>query len=205
MPITAIAFDWGGIFTKGTFDSSAVRALAARTGCSEDHIAQTYFPLMEHFEAGAFDFDTFAERFVREAGVDFLPDFRETFLGAVRERREMFGVLDAIPKSYTVGMLSNNVAVLCDRVRDDPRMARVEQFVFSNEIGVRKPDPAAFAALTRALGRPPEETVFVDDNRDNIAACEALGYQGLWLESYAGFAASWRALLPDLPLPEPLP
>ncbi len=206
MTITAIAFDWGGIFTEGTFDSSAVRALAARTGRSEEHIAATYFPLMKHFEAGAFDFDTFAERFVREAGVDLeLPDFRETLLGAVRERREMFDVLNAIPESYTVGMLSNNIAVLCDRVRDDPRMARVEQFVFSNEIEVRKPDPAAFAALTQALGRPPEETVFVDDNRDNIAACEALGYRGLWLESYAGFAVSWRTLLPDLPLPAPLP
>ncbi len=201
MTITAIAFDWGGIFTEDTFDASAVRALAERTGRPEAHITATYFPLMEHFEAGAFDFDTFAERFVREAGVDPLPDFRETFLGAVRERREMFGVLDAIPKSYKVGMLSNNVAVLCDRVRDDPRMARVEQFVFSNEIEVRKPDPAAFTALTQALGRPPEETVFVDDNRDNIAACRALGYQGLWLESYAGFSKSWKQLLPDVPLP----
>ncbi len=206
MTITAIAFDWGGIFTEGTFDSSAVRALAARTGRAEDQIAATYFPLMEHFEAGKFSFDTFSQKFVQETGVDLeLPDFRDTFLGAVRERREMFGVLGAIPESYTVGMLSNNVAVLCDGVRDDPRMARVEHFVFSNEIEVRKPDPVAFAALTRALGRPPGETVFVDDNRDNIAACEALGYRGLWLESYAGFAAAWRQLLPDLPLPAPLP
>ena len=200
--ITAIAFDWGGVFTEGTFDASAVRALTARTGRSQNHIAETYFPLMEHFEAGAFDFGTFSQKFVQEAGVNLeLPDFRKTFLGAVRERREMFGVLDAIPERYTVGMLSNNVAVLCDRVRDDPRMARVEQFVFSNEIKVRKPDPAAFAALTRALGRPPEETVFVDDNRDNIAACEALGYTGLWLESYAGFSTLWKQLLPDVPLP----
>ena len=202
MTITAIAFDWGGIFTEGTFDSSAVRALAARTGRSEDHIAQTYFPLMEHFEAGAFDFDTFSQKFVQAAGVDLEPpEFRKSFLDAVRERQKMFSVLNAIPEHYTVGMLSNNVAVLCDRVRDDPRMARVEHFVFSNEIKVRKPDPAAFAALTQALGRPPEETIFVDDNRDNIAACEALGYKGLWLESYEGFAKNWKQLLPDVPLP----
>lgn len=202
MTITAIAFDWGGIFTEDTFDSSAVRALATRSGKSEDHIAQTYFPLMEHFEAGAFDFATFSERFVQESGVSLnLPEFREIFLGAVHERREMFGVLAAIPGHYTVGMLSNNVAVLCDRVRDDPRMTRVEHFVFSNEIKVRKPDPAAFAALTEVLARPPEETVFVDDNEGNIAACEALGYKGLWLESYGGFAAAWKNLLPNLPLP----
>ena len=200
--ITAIAFDWGGIFTENTFDSSAVRCLAARAGVSEDHIARTYFPLMEHFEAGAFDFGTFSERFIQESGVDLEPAaFRETFLGAVRERREMFGVLAGIPAHYTVGILSNNVEVLCDRVRDDQRMGRVEHFVFSNEIRVRKPDPAAFAALTRALGCPPEETVFIDDNEGNIEACEALGYRGLWLESYGGFTAAWKRLLPDLPLP----
>jgi putative hydrolase of the HAD superfamily len=200
--ITAIAFDWGGIFTENTFDSSAVRDLAARSGLSEAHIAKTYFPLMEHFEAGAFDFDTFAHRFIQESGVELSStSFRETFLGAVREREAMFRVLSSIPAHYTVGVLSNNVEILCDQVRGDPRMARVEHFVFSNEIRVRKPDPAAFAALTEALGRPPQETVFVDDNADNIAACEALGYQGLLLESYGGFAERWQRLLPDLPLP----
>jgi FMN phosphatase YigB (HAD superfamily) len=60
-------------------------------------------------------------------------------------------------------MLSNNVPVLCDRVRDDPRTARIERFVFSNEIGVRKPDPAAFMALAEALQLAPHEIVFVDD------------------------------------------
>jgi FMN phosphatase YigB (HAD superfamily) len=43
--------------------------------------------------------------------------------------------------------------------------------------------------------------VFIDDNADNIAACEALGYRGLLVESYDGFAERWRHLLPDLPLP----
>lgn len=202
MTVTAIAFDWGGVFTENTFDSSAVRNLAAHARVSETEIAETYFPLMEAFEAGAFDFDAFTTRFLRESGVRLGgSEFREVFLGSVQDRRAMFDVLASIPEHYTVGMLSNNVEILCDGVRSDPRMARIEHFVFSNEIKVRKPDPAAFAALTAALGRPPEETVFIDDHVGNIAACRALGYQGLLLESYDGFATKWRTLLPDLPLP----
>ncbi|ADI15909.1 HAD family hydrolase [Truepera radiovictrix] len=204
MPVTAIAFDWGGIFTENTFDSSAVRNLARLAGVSEAQLGETYFPLMELFEAGAFDFPEFYRRFVERSGLELDPTrFRETFLGSVVERREMFGVLAAIPAHYTVGMLSNNVPVLCDRVRSDPRMARIEHFIFSNEINVRKPAPEAFAALAKALGRPPEETVFIDDNEANIRACEALGFRGLWLESYEGFAARWQRLLPELPLPAP--
>ena len=200
--ITAIAFDWGGIFTENTFDSAAVCNLAKRTGVAETEIAKVYFPLMEHFEAGAFDFETFTERFIKESGISLSEsEFSDVFLGSVRDRQKMYDLVASIPERYTVGILSNNVAVLCDGVRDDPRMARVEHFIFSNEIKVRKPDPAAFAALTDALGRPPEETVFIDDNEGNIAACEALGYKGLLLTSYDGFATAWQNLLPDLPLP----
>lgn len=73
--------------------------------------------------------------------------------------------------------------------------------MFSNEIGVRKPAPEAFAALTEALGVAPERTVFIDDNADNIAACEALGFTGLLLDEPRAFSARWRAALPELPLP----
>lgn len=202
MTISAIAFDWGGIFTENTFDSSAINNLAHHAGLSTEEISGVYLPLMEEFEAGAFSFDTFVHRFLRNSGAGLGgSEVREIFLGSVRERRAMFEVLASIPQNYTVGMLSNNVEVLCDAVRDDPRMSRVEHFVFSNEIRLRKPDPAAFAALTEALAQPVGQTVFIDDNQDNIAACEALGYQGILLTTYSTFAASWRELLPDVPLP----
>lgn len=198
-PIRAIAFDWGGVFTEGTFDSSAVRNLAALAHVPEDEIAATYFPLMERFEAGAFDFDTFHRLFVDRSGLDLDPGpFRKTFLGSVRERAAMFRILDGIPRGITVGMLSNNVPVLCDRVRDDARMARVEHFVFSNEIGVRKPDAAAYRALSSALGVPAAATAFVDDNPTNIACANELGFTGILLDSFPAFLERWRTHFPHL-------
>lgn len=198
--IRAIAFDWGGVFTEGTFDSSAVAALAERTGSAPDAIEGPYLEAMAGFEVGAFDMAEFHRRFVTATGCTLDPDaFVATFLGAVRERTAMFAVLGSIPPEYTVGMLSNNVPVLCDRVRDDPRMRRIERFVFSNEIGVRKPDPRAFSALTAALGVPPEETVFIDDAEANIRAARDLGYRGIHLADMGAFLAGWRALLPDVP------
>ena len=198
--IRAIAFDWGGIFTEGTFDSSAIAALAERTGATPEAIEGPYLEAMADFEVGAFDMPEFHRRFVAATGREIDQDtFVATFLGAVRERTAMFAVLGSIPPEYTVGMLSNNVPVLCDRVRDDPRMQRIERFVFSNEIGVRKPDPRAFAALTAELGVPPESTVFIDDAEANIRAARELGYRGIHLADMAAFLAGWRALLPDVP------
>lgn len=199
MNIKAIVFDWGGIFTENTFDSSAVKNLAALCNTSPEVIGKIYFPLMEEFETGAFDFDTYYQKFVAASGFDLEPGlFRKTFLGSVKERFAMFEVLKAIPEVYTVGMLSNNVPVLCDRVRTDPRFSRIQHFVFSNEIGVRKPDPQAFAQLTRVTGVPATQTVFIDDNTDNITACEKLGFAGLYLDTFEGFKERWKKLLPDI-------
>ncbi len=202
--IGAIAFDWGGVFTEGTFDSSAVRNLAALFGVSEAEVGEHYYPLMSELERGAFDLHAFYQHFCERSGLH-APEahFRETFLGAVHERPVMFELVQRIPERYRVGMLSNNVPVLCELVRNDPRLRRIERFVFSNEIGVRKPDEAAFRALSEALGVPPQATVFVDDNPDNIAAARALGYHALLLDNLTAFQEAWQALLPAIPLGEP--
>lgn len=198
--IQAIAFDWGGVFTEGTFDSGAIHDLADRAGVAEERVEAVYLPLMEEFERGAFGFPEFHRRFVERSGLELdAATFRETFLGAVRERRAMFAVLGSIPAGFRVGMLSNNVPVLCERVRQDPRMQRIERFVFSNEIGVRKPDPGAFAALSEALEVPPEGTVFVDDSRANVEACRELGFHGLLLEDFDDFLRAWAEVLPTVP------
>jgi putative hydrolase of the HAD superfamily len=198
--IDAIAFDWGGVFTEGTFDSSAVRNLAALFGVSEAEVGEHYYPLMSEFERGAFDLHAFYQKFCERSGLHAPEErFRESFLGAVHERPGMFELVQRIPERYRVGMLSNNVPVLCDLVRNDPRLKRIEHFVFSNEIGVRKPDARAFGKLNEALGAPPEATVFVDDNPDNIAAARALGYHALLLDNVAAFKEAWQTLLPDIP------
>lgn len=201
--LKAIAFDWGGVFTEGTFDSSAHARLAELHGLGAADVEPIYLELMEEFEAGAHDLAEFHRRFQAAVGRrSALPEFRAAFLGAVRERPEMYELLASLPEGVPLAMLSNNVPELCDRVRDDPRMRKLSAFVFSNEIGVRKPAPAAFAALAEALGLPPRAIVFVDDNAANVEAARALGFAGLLCDDLKGFAARWRALLPDLPLPE---
>ncbi len=201
-PLRAIAFDWGGVFTEGTFDSRAHARMAELHGLDAADVLPIYLDLMEGFEVGEFDMPEFHARFQAAVGrASTLDAFREAFLGAVRERRAMYDLLASLPDDVPLALLSNNSPELCDVVRDDPRMRKLMTFVFSNEIGVRKPDERAFAALSSALDLPPNEIVFVDDNRDNIEACERLGFVGLLCDTVAGFAARWRSLFPDLPLP----
>lgn len=199
--IRAIAFDWGGVFTEGTFDDAASRALAAASDLPLETVETPYRSLMASFEVGAFAMEGFHRRFCEATGSRLpLDTFEAAFLGAAEERAAMFAVLGAIPaETYVVGMLSNNVPVLCDRVRNDPRMQRIQHWVFSNEIGVRKPDPRTFAALSEALDVPPDATVFIDDAPANVDAARDLGFKVVPMTDLASFLAGWRALLPDLP------
>ncbi len=197
--VRGVAFDWGGVFTVGTFDGRAIARLARLYGVDEAALRPHYLALMAVFEVGGLDLPTFAERLSRAIGREVDADaFREAFLDAPRERPAMYDLLAGIPPEYTVAMLSNNVPVLCDRVRDDPRTARIERFVFSHEIGVRKPAPAAFAALAAAMALPPEAIAFVDDAPRNLDAARALGFRALLLDTPAAFAARWRDALPEL-------
>ena len=199
--IRAVVFDWGGVFTNGTFDSSAVRNLAKLFSVTEERIASTYFPLMAEFEIGSFDMKNFHHLFSEHSNLESdLAIFKKTFLSSVVDRPEMFKVFNSIPNTYLLGMLSNNVPVLCDQVRNDPRLSRISRrnFVFSNEIGVRKPDPLAFTHLINTLGVLPKEVAFIDDNDINISACENMGFTGIHIPNYETFRMNWNVALPEV-------
>lgn len=51
----------------------------------------------------------------------------------------------------------------------------VDAVVNSSDLGVAKPDPAAFLAAARACGRSPEACLFVDDSAANVAGARSVG------------------------------
>ena len=46
---------------------------------------------------------------------------------------------------------------------------------YSYELGVAKPDPAYFEAVLDRLSLPPEQVLFVDDNRVNVESARSVG------------------------------
>ncbi len=54
-----------------------------------------------------------------------------------------------------------------------------ERNFYSHEMGLRKPNPAIFEKALKETGLNPQETLFVDDLAENVAAAEAVGINGL--------------------------
>jgi putative hydrolase of the HAD superfamily len=78
--------------------------------------------------------------------------------------------------------------------------AYFEAFVISAVLGCRKPDPRMYRAGSDALGLPPRDCIFVDDDPDLVAAAIELGYGGTVIvrRSDPPAAVPWVGTLEDL-------
>ncbi|GAA1768273.1 HAD-IA family hydrolase [Luedemannella helvata] len=92
------------------------------------------------------------------------------------------GVLDALTArcdARTLSVFTNNGPLEEAAL---PRLypavfAPFDHLFFTWRLGCRKPDPAAFSAVARALGPDSTEILFVDDSAVNVAAARAVGWR----------------------------
>lgn len=194
-----VAFDWGGVFTVGTFDGRSTQNMAERSGVAVEKVRQSYFRHVQQLEVGAWTLPQFWETVGQETGMT-LPysEFEPLYLGSIADNLPMYATLAAIPQGVRVGLLSNNYPVVSDHLRRDPRFARFDALVFSNEIGHKKPAPEAFAALEQHMLVPAAQVAFVDDVQENIDAAKAFGFHGILYhhDAHAQFEqelAAWLA------------
>jgi HAD superfamily hydrolase (TIGR01509 family) len=68
---------------------------------------------------------------------------------------------------------------------------------YSHELGVRKPDPRAFALALEAMRADAEDVLFIDDLPENVAAAQALGIRAHLHADDAATLAVIRAAVPD--------
>lgn len=190
-----VAFDWGGVFTIGTFDGRSTARLAERLGLELERVRESYFRHVRQLEVGAWSLPQFWEVLAAETGITGTAvtrtggtsddpaftyrDFEALYLGSILDNGPMYALLARLPDTVRVGLLSNNYPVVSDHLRGLAAFGRLHHPVFSNEIGIKKPDPASFAALEVAMGVPAAQVAFVDDVHENIAAAEQAGFHGL--------------------------
>ena len=77
-------------------------------------------------------------------------------------------------------MLSNGVTEIIEQLRRSRRLDTwFDAVIVSCEVGRCKPDPEIYRICLDRLGVPAEETLFVDDRLENLAAAESVGLRTL--------------------------
>ncbi len=173
----AITFDWGGVFTIGTFDGNATQRISMAYGVPLGQVRASYFSHVRHLEVGEWTLEHFWNVLKQETGmVADYAEFEALYLGSIRENAAMYDFLPTLAPEYRVGLLSNNYPVVYEVLQSDSRWSRFDAMVFSNLIGVKKPDPVAFHKLSEAVGVPPEQSIFIDDVQENLEVARKLGF-----------------------------
>ena len=177
--IQAVIFDVGGVLVR-THDHSRRRAWEKRLGLAPWESEEIVF----NSEMGAkaqSGFITDAElwHWVQQR-LNLSPEsfvrFRSDFWAGDELDRDLVAYIRSLQPAYQTAIISNATDNLLPALRDQFQIADAfDLIVGSAEEHVMKPDAEIYLRTLQRLGRRPEESVFIDDNADNLTAAAGLG------------------------------
>jgi putative hydrolase of the HAD superfamily len=94
-----------------------------------------------------------------------------------------------------VGLLSNFSTDLRTMLAQQDLLRRFDALAISAEIGIMKPDAAAYQAILAMMQMEAHTCVFIDDVPANIAAAQAVGLHGIVFEDNPSCLAALTRLL----------
>jgi len=113
---------------------------------------------------------------------------------------ELVACIDRLRTSgLRVGLLSNFSADLRAMLVQQDLLQRFDALAISAEIGVMKPDAAAYRVVLAMLGLEAQTCVFIDDVPANVAAAQAVGMHGIVFADNASCLAALTRLLSPTP------
>ena len=175
--IKTIIFDIGGVITETDF--GAVYAnFGSRIGLNKEIVENYHKENFSDMLLGVLSIEDFW-RDMRNLGGNANLPYEDIWLEEIINNRkintELLAMIQELRKTYTVGVLSN---LTPSRLIADKKIGLYSNFdyaVLSCVEHLKKPDPAFYNLALERGSATPEETVFIDDQKRQIEAAEALG------------------------------
>jgi FMN phosphatase YigB (HAD superfamily) len=140
------------------------------------------------YETGKMNVEQFRDEIRKVSGVDVSDEiFDEAWNSMlVRIPVERTKLLKVLAKRYALYMLSNTSdlhAPVFEKMFEESAGIKMQnlftKIYYSHDIGYLKPDLGAWEYVINDAGIKPEETLFLDDNIQNIKASQELGFQAI--------------------------
>jgi putative hydrolase of the HAD superfamily len=199
-----VCFDLGRVLVRICESWREAHAYAGLTGAPpdmNDRRAREGIDVVVHaFETGTLTADEFAVRCgavigTSAASVHRILDawLRGTMQGATAL------LDDVLAHGHRTACLSNTNArhweLMSRWGADEQLWSRLQLRYASHELGLRKPDPAIYAAVEARSGVAPERIVFFDDLAENVMAARARGWRAFEVTSREDPVAEMRDCL----------
>ncbi len=184
-----LLFDLGGVLVDFSGVRDVAPLLLVEASESEVREAWSRCPHTEAFCRGQLSRQEFAERFVRDWGIDLPPD---RFLTSFRSWSRCLlpgaaELLTMLRPRFRLAALSNSNELHWERNVNDLGVTDwFEVAISSHHVGLCKPDPRIYLAALDRLAVSPEAVVFFDDVPENVAAALELGMRAYQVDGVDG-------------------
>lgn len=112
-----------------------------------------------------------------QAASKVIPDKYEKF-------GDLWKLLPGFKKKYKLAVINNGNSIALKYWKEKFDFSIFDLFINSAELGIKKPDPKIFELACQKLSVRPEESLFMDDNIENIESAQKLGMETiLWDKS----------------------
>ncbi len=197
--ISTILWDVGGVLLTNGWDRTQREAVLAHFSLDESEFERRHAALDAAWERDELTADEYMRRTVFYEPRSFTPG---EFLEAVRAESRLLedsaiGILRGLSASeeYVLATVNNESRALNEyRIAKFDLLDEFDAFFSSCYLGLRKPDRKIYQLALDVLQRDPEETVFIDDREENVAAAASLGIHGVRYEGSAALAGALERL-----------
>lgn len=156
----------------------AFTRLSGDIGVSPDALEMTFWRFNDEVCRGVLSMSDFNARLAAEFQLKDL-DWAKYYLEAVEPVQQMQEVLKWASENYRVGLLTNIMPGLLSSLMREGILPNLnyDSIVDSSEVAAIKPEVKMFEIAQAKAGCPPEEILFIDDDRANVMAAQKLGWQ----------------------------
>jgi putative hydrolase of the HAD superfamily len=209
LALRAVVFDYGIVLT-GPPSAEAWAAMQRITGLPEERFEPLFWANRHAYDEGKLTGISFWQEFLREAG---LPPNQGMVEELNRWDARLWTVQDPAMVAWQLALKQHGLlTAICSNMGDSVLASvesefdwihRFDVLVWSYQLGIAKPDPAIYRHTLAELGTLPEETLFIDDKRENVEAARALGIRAIQFSSVEHLRRELMAagLASELPLP----
>lgn len=183
--IKAIIFDWAGVFCSPG-EPFSHPAIATQTRLTSEEIGKQTEKIQQMYYTGAVNSGEFWKQIINFLGLTYLSEteLRSAYLASYTIYPEMLGLARVLKQKYKTALLSNLTAEMMTEIKTKHSIRKYfHHTIFSNEVGLTKPNPKIFELVIKRLDVPIKNTVFIDDSQTNTKAAKQLGFHTILFEN----------------------
>jgi len=197
--VCALLFDLGGVVIGVDF-VRAFRVWAARASCDPTELGRRFKfdAAFEEYERGKLDASGYFAALRSSLGValsdeDLVAGWNDIYIGPVPE---MAALLVAAGQRFPLFAFTNSNPTHQSvwAVRFAEELSVFRSVFVSSDLGLRKPDPDAFAAVASRMGLDPSAVLFFDDTLENVDGALSAGMQAVLVTSVDDVRRALRTL-----------